>query len=187
MLNWPWSDPLKILKKRIEKEKEEPAVLVKFEDISDMLDSLKGRKPSIIERIKWDLQDLTWKIYRFFKPAHKQIRNAIPKQFVDISSLIVIVNFEFIKSFHDNEMHIVDWEYDEHYKEFKNWINSAYDYITIERPELEKELSNSYPPPKMKGTYEEKYKDVIRLEKLIETKDTEILFELIKRRKMFWS
>jgi hypothetical protein len=35
--------------------------------------------------------------------------------------------------------------------------------------------------------YEVKYKDVIRLEEEIKTKDTELLTELIKRREYFWT
>ena len=35
--------------------------------------------------------------------------------------------------------------------------------------------------------YEVKYAEVIRLEKLIEEKDTELLTQLVKRREMFWT
>lgn len=187
MVIWPWQSLFKILNKRKEDLDKNPDNIIRFTSVDDFMDKIKQSKPSIFKRIIWMVNDITWKVYRYFKPAHPQIRKSIPKEFVDISSLIVTVNFEFIKTFHDNEMDLIDWEHNEDYKQFKNWIDSAYNYIMFERPELEKELSNSYPPPKMKGTYEEKYKDVIRFEKLIETKDTEILLQLIKRREMFWS
>ena len=105
-----------------------------------------------------------------------------------------------------------DWEgTGEHAVEFAKWLESAYDYITIERPKLEKDMDNAYPPLrpmeewfepcdtddkgkvtmlKMKDdgkTYEEKYGEVNRLEQLIQDKDLDILTQLVKYRHFFWA
>jgi hypothetical protein len=154
------------------------------------------------------------KIRPVFIPRNSRYRKVIPRNWTDVTSLIKIVNFEFIKGFYEGEyLHgNTDWEGTGiHAVEFARWLESAYDYITIERPQLEKDMDNAYPPLrpieewfevcetdksgkikilKMKDdgkTYEEKYGEVNRLEKLINDKDTEILIQLIKYRGFFWS
>jgi hypothetical protein len=165
----------------------------------------------------WDLFPYRWSMYYydnikpFFSPRNKRIRKAIPRQYRDISSLIADVNFEFIKAFYEDEYKsdIVDWEATEHHKEFADWLEKAYEYITKTKPQLEKDLENAYPPskpfeewfervPQEDGTtrmymkddgipYEVKYKEVNRIEEEIKNKDTELLIELIKRRDYFWT
>jgi len=154
------------------------------------------------------------KIRPIFSPQNNRYRKAIPRTWTDVSSLIEIVNFEFIKGFYEGEyLHgSTDWEGTGiHAVEFARWLESAYDYITIERPQLEKDMDNAYPPLKpieewfepcetdekgnvktlkMKDdgkTYEEKYGEVNRLEQLIQDKDLEILTRLVKYRHFFWS
>jgi hypothetical protein len=168
----------------------------------------------------WDALDLfpySWrmtyydKIKPIFKPQNQRIRKFIPRTYKDISHLMVDVNFEFIREFYEDEYKadIVDWEATEHHSEFAKWLESAYTYITKERPQLEINLSNAYPP--FKGfdemfkpsitkdgkkmyeladdgiPYEVKYKEVNRIEQLIEDTDTEILTEFVKRRNYFWT
>jgi hypothetical protein len=165
----------------------------------------------------WDILPYRWNMYYYdyirpiFNPSNKRLRKAIPRKWADISSLIVDINFEFIKAFYEDEYKegIVDWDATENHKEFADWLTKAYSYIVIERPMLEKKMLDSYPPlrgfdemfePKTDESgkkffefkddgvpYEEKYKEVNRLEKEIETKDSEILIELVKRRNYFWT
>jgi len=165
----------------------------------------------------WDLLPYRWSMYYydhikpFFSPRNKRIRKAIPRRYADISSLIVDVNFELIKAFYEDEYKadIVDWNATEHHKEFADWLEKSYEYVIKTRPQLEKDLENAYPPSKPieemfelktdeKGKrlfefkddgvpYEVKYKDVIRIENEIQSKDTEVLIELIKRRDYFWT
>ena len=171
-------------------------------------------------RSGWDLLPFGWKIRYYDKirpvyaPQNKRYRKAIPRTWVDTSHLIEIVNFEFIKGFYEDEyLHgHTDWEgTGEHAVTFAHWLESAYDYITVERPQLEKDMDNAYPPLRPlnemfipcetdeKGkvkmfkmvddglSYEEKYGEVNRLEQLIQDKDTEILTQLVKYRHFFWS
>jgi len=170
-------------------------------------------------RSVWDLLPFKWKMNYYdkvrpiFAPQNKRYRKAVPRTWCDVSQLIEIVNFEFIKGFYEGEyLHgHTDWEgTGEHAVEFAKWLESAYDYITIERPVLEKDMDNAYPPlrpidewfeetdetlngqklfrmKERKESYEELYGEVNRLEQLIQDKDTEILAQLIKYRYFFWS
>jgi hypothetical protein len=169
----------------------------------------------------WDILPHRWqrfyydKIKTIFKPHHSRLRKAIPRQWNDLTSIIVDVNFEMIKSFYEDEYSkdIVDWESDEHHKTFAQWLESAYKYITIERPQLEKQKDVSYPESNfddlfgepetdkhgnvtriMKSCeerygkpYEEVYGEVNKLENLIDQKDTETIISLIKNRNYFWT
>lgn len=149
-------------------------------------------------------------IKTIFYPHNKRIRKSVPRQYSDISHLIEIVNFKFVEVFYEDEYidGNIDWNSTEEHKEFSLWLESAYKYIKIERPKLEEELNNSYPPLKPIDEmfkpiekdgkrwyqmvddgvpYEVKYAEVNRLEKQIMDRDTEILTEIIKRRSYFWS
>ena len=166
----------------------------------------------------WDILPYSWNMWYYdklrpiFAPKHSRLREAIPRQWCDISSLIVDVNFEFIKTFYEEEYldGVVDWSATELHKEFAVWLEQSYLYITKERLELEKQKDEAY--PKKDGClfddfeevtdergrklyqlkddgipYDVKYGEVNRLEKLIEDKDTDILIQIIKRREYFWT
>jgi len=165
----------------------------------------------------WDLFPYSWKMTYYdkikpiFKPQNQRIRKSIPRTWVDVTELVVSVNFEFIKAFYEDEYKadIVDWEATEHHKEFAEWLEGAYEYITNIRPQLEINLQNAYPSHKgfddmfeLKTDengkrlfqfkddgvpYEIKYKEVNRIEEEIRNRDTEVLTELIKRREYFWT
>jgi hypothetical protein len=166
----------------------------------------------------WDILPYRWNMWYYdvlkpiFKPKNSRLRKVIPRQWRDVSCLIVDVNFEFIKAFYEDEYldGVVDWNDTEHHKEFADWLEKSYLYITKERPELEKEKENSYPKTsvdffnsfekivdeqgrtmyQMKDDgipYDVKYAEVNRLEKIIEDTDTEILTQIIKRREYFWT
>ncbi|NBO36398.1 hypothetical protein EBU91_02515, partial [bacterium] len=77
-------------------------------------------------------------IRTIFKPHHKRLRKAIPRQWSDISHLIVMVNFEFIKSFYEDEYvkGIVDWDATQPHQKFSTWLEKTYYYIMVERPKL---------------------------------------------------
>jgi hypothetical protein len=170
-------------------------------------------------RSGWDLLPSGWKnryynkIRPIFNPENKRLRKAIPRTWADTSYLIEIINFEFIKSFYEDEyLHgHTDWVgTGKHAVKFARWLESAYDYITIERPQLEKDIDNAYPPlrpieewfeesnetlngkklfkmKKCEESYEELYGKVDRLEQLIQEKDSKILTQLVKYRRFFWT
>lgn len=165
-----------------------------------------------------DIVPITWRYFYYdyikpiFRPCHQKLRKSVPKTWVDLSEVLEIVNFQIIKSFYEEEYlaGIVDWEgTSEKHKEFAQWLESAYKYITEERPALEKQRDDSYPDSRpfndcfkeskdsegrrvfqyvsLPGSYEDHYGEVDRLEKLIDDKDTEILIALIKNRDYLWT
>ena len=134
-----------------------------------------------------------YKIRSIFKPFHQDIRNAIPREWADVTSLIVDVNFAMIKSFKkEADESYVDWDGTENHREFMNWLNSAVHWITIGRPKCEAQVDALYPPHPLtdlqKGkSYEELYGEVNKMEKLIEDTDTKILKQMIEYRGYFWT
>jgi hypothetical protein len=167
----------------------------------------------------WDILPSGWKfryfdhIYPIFNPQNERVRKIIPRKWVDISSLIENVNFEFVKAFYEEEYidGIVDWDAQPEHREFADWLEATYAYITVERPLLEQQLDEAYPPTRSLDkmfepcevdengkvkmykmvddglTYEQKYGEVNRIEKNIEDRDTEVLLEIIKYRHFFWT
>jgi hypothetical protein len=165
----------------------------------------------------WDFVPYRWSMYYYdiikpiFRPRNKRIRKAIPRQYSDITELIVKVNFEFIKAFYEDEYKadIVDWSATEEHQNFADWLEKAYHYITVERPNLEKQRDAAYPPTKniedmferieqedgtvvcyMKDDgipYEVKYGEVNRLEQEIDDNDKRYLIDMILRKDYFWT
>ena len=165
----------------------------------------------------WDFFPFRWRLYYYdyikpiFNPSNKRIRKAIPRQYSDITNLIVMVNFEFIKAFYEDEYKadIIDWEATEAHKNFADWLEKAYNYITVERPNLELQRDNAYPDTgnfldrfvpttdddgkkayefKDDGIpYEVKYKEVNRLEQEIDDNDKRYLIDMILRKDYFWT
>lgn len=171
-------------------------------------------------RSVWDVLPFGWRMFYYdkiraiFNPQNKRYRKSIPRTWTDVSGLIEITNFEFIKGFYEDEyLHgHTDWVgTGSRAVKFAKWLESAYDYITIERPQLEKQMWDAYPPSRplkevfvpcefdekgnakmyqmveRKESYEDLYGEVNRLEKLIEDKDTKILTYLVKNRNFFWT
>jgi len=166
----------------------------------------------------WDILPYKWSMWYYdvikpiFRPSNSRIRKSVPKQYRDVTSLIVDINFEFIKAFYEDEYvdGVVDWTATEHHQEFARWLEQSYVYIIDERPELERQKDDAYPKSngclfdnfekitdergrtlyQMKDDdvpYDVKYAEVNRLEKIIEDRDTEILTQIIKRREYFWT
>ena len=153
-------------------------------------------KKNLSYKIPYQIRTAWYEFKCFFKPQNKKYRAAIPRTWADVCVLIEDVNFSFVKGFYEDEYikSIVDWSNSgEHVFKFAKWLEKAYEYITIERPQLQKDLDSAYPELTSsrlindKLSYEEKYGEVIRIEKLIQDKDTKILTEIIKYREYFWT
>jgi hypothetical protein len=167
----------------------------------------------------WDVLPRYWKYYYWdyigpiIEPQNSRYRKVIPRKWADASSLIEVVNFEFVKGFYEDEYvnGVVDWNAQPEHQEFAKWLEDAYAYITVKRPILVQQMEDAYPElPSMSEifkpceldedgnikkykmvddgrTYEEKYGEVNRIEKIIDDRDTEILTEIVKRRHYFWT
>ena len=154
-------------------------------------------KKNLSYKIPYQIRDGWYKFKCFFNPKNKKYRAAIPNTWADVCVLIEDVNFAFIKGFYEDEYKSgwVDWEGSgEPTSKFAEWLEKAYQYITVERPQLQKDLDAAYPPLTAKrlteinrDSYEEEYAEVHRIEKLIQDKDTKILTETIKYRQYFWT
>ena len=98
-----------------------------------------GRATTLFVLLPWSFRNWYYdNIKVIFCPQHKRLRKAIPKTWSDISSLIVNVNFEFIKSFYEDEFSkgTVNWDATEPHGKFAAWLTDAYFYITVRRPDL---------------------------------------------------
>lgn len=138
-------------------------------------------------------RDSKYAIKCFFKPYHSDIRKAVPRQWADISSLIVDVNFAMIASFKkEADESCVNWDGTEKHREFKDWLDSAANWIQEGRPNLKKQAMNAYPPNPLpqylRGkTYDELYGEVNRIEELIDATDVNILKQMIDYREYMWT
>lgn len=147
--------------------------------------------------IPYQIRDGWYKFKCFFNPKNKKYRAVIPNTWVDVCMLIEDVNFAFIKGFYEDEYKngIVDWEASgDECSKFAKWLKKAYHYVTVERPQLQKDLDAAYPPLTAKrltevnrNTYEQDYAEVHRIETLINKSDTKILTEVVKYRQYFWT
>jgi hypothetical protein len=147
-----------------------------------------------------------------FKPEHRKLRESIPRTWADTVSLIVKVNFAMITEFYEDEylLGFVDWKgSSKEHGLFEKWLQKTYKYIKEERVVLMAKLDSAYPPVKSLNDmfeetidnngkksyllkddgipYKTKYKEVLRLEKLIHKKDTDILKNMIDNRDYFWT
>lgn len=80
------------------------------------------------------------------------------------------------------------WDWHETHRGAEEKIRKIYKYIKEERPQLEKELEESYPPfegfPLKEGL---DFSEVYRLEALIEQRDSEAMNGIIEVRGFLWS
>jgi hypothetical protein len=153
------------------------------------------------ERVKYMIPYKVKEFYRtkievIWKPKHSRIRKIVPKYWVDLDEVLLLVNFEIVKSFYEDEFvnGFVDWTSDKVHRKFGKWLEKAYAYITKGRPELKKAMYDAYPETKgfAKGkmsrlTYNQLYGEVDRLERLIHDTDTKLITELVKQRDFLWT
>lgn len=133
-----------------------------------------------------------YNIKRFFKPCSPRFFKSWRRwEYMDKVEAIQIVNFAMIQDFWHDEINrdYVDWESDTAHKIFYEWIKSAISWIEVERQICENRLSEAYNIAHKKNTknYYEKYSEVHEIEKLIDEKDEQILIDMIKYRKFFWT
>lgn len=188
---YPWTNVKKELEKRSKELDEDKVKCYSVEDLEasifDRVDKMTWYE-SLYISIKFRFHDLVWNVYRFFKPCHQRVRKVIPKRWCDLTELTLLVNFEIIKSFVEEEMDSINWESDPEHKKAGEWLKASYKYITETKPRLEKELEEAYKNvPKGKLPYEEKYKEVNRCENTIRELDKAILIGIANYREFLWS
>lgn len=140
-------------------------------------------------------RQLKYFLRTLFFPENALIRNSIPKRGCDVTHLITVMNFAAILQFKEEaDKSVVNWN-DEHTEEFKKWLDSAVVWIKEGKANLEKKLDEAYPdiylirsvPTLGEEQIKDLYKEVKRLEELIEQTDENILVQMIKYRDYFWT
>lgn len=148
--------------------------------------------------------DVIHPITTWFNPRQKWLTDVIPTRWCDKPELLVAVNFAILVDFVESEKGLsqldIDWD-----DELKNGhvsqgyvdqviliygeLRDVYNYIKTERPDLEKQLNDSYPPyPDSSGVpYAVAYAETNRLEKLIEQRETWALNKIIEHRGVLWT
>ena len=182
------------------------------------------RRPSMLANRFWR-SDVISPITAWFNPRQKWLTSVIPNRWCDKVELVPLVNFAILIDFVEQENGLnqldTDWEqelkdghvsqeYVDNVMRVYGELKGVYNYIKNERPQLEKDLENSYPEPKIPfneiftplefgsaemastetiygGSYEEVYGETNRLEKLIEDRDTWALRKIIEHRGVLWT
>lgn len=146
-------------------------------------------------RLNRGWRSFRYKVKTFFIPENAMIRKAVPVRYADTASIILEINFAAILQFKkEADASYVDWQAQDTHAEFKKWLDEACVWISEGRAKLEKEKDSAYPDielvklPCLSGDdYNELYKEVNRLEALIDQTDENILIQMIKYRNYFWT
>jgi hypothetical protein len=154
----------------------------------------------LVENIEYKLTrkwySLRYHVKTFFRPENEMIRKAVSKRHADITSIILDVNFAIILQFKkEADASCVDWQAHDSHAEFKKWLDAACVWISEGRANLEKEKDRAYPDislsellkPSSRKECNNLYKEVYRLEALIEQTDENVLTQMIKYRNYFWT
>jgi hypothetical protein len=185
---WPWQSPEKELKKRLEEANKEDFISIKIVP-EDFFDSLLNR-PKPIFYVRWYysvsyyLNDLSWTIYRFFRPCHKKIRDSIPKKWIDVSDLIRIVNFQIIVSFYEDEYKHAYMEFE---REFVVWLEHAYFYIKTDRNRMLDQIDLLHEQNFGFPFRDRNYESINSLEDEITNLDQKVLKNMMEFRAYFWT
>jgi hypothetical protein len=181
-------------------------------------------EPSLLCNRFWR-DDVIYPITSWFNPKQKWLTRVIPNTWCDKTELVPLVNFAILIDFVEKEdgLNQLDMDWDKEMKDghvSQDYVDNVmrvygdlkavYNYIKAERPQLEKDLVNSYPKPlihfdemftplpgdcaQMKttekiygGSYEEVYAETNRLEKLIDERETWALQKIIEYRRYLWT
>lgn len=149
------------------------------------------------------------------KDENKNLRDSIPKQWVDICDLIPRINYTLVEEFYTKEYRpsIDTWKKNPETKNFSKWLEEFYNFIKVEMPRINKEILSSTPDVPLnkwfkkekdinsKSTihrlksceelfgksYQQVYGKSLRLEEKLRKLETKFLKELIDYRFFFWT
>jgi hypothetical protein len=187
MNTWPWTN----IKKELMKRSETASTGESFTSVDDLMESIKSIKypwyESAYNHVVWTLNDWVWGVYRWMRPCHAMVRDAIPKRFIDGVELIRQVNFAIIQEFYEQESDSVDWRAHEEHQKFYSWLQHAYEYIASGRLLKEQELNQAWKNIDANKPGLSKYSHVQAIEDQIEQQDDKILVEMMQYRKYFWT
>ena len=174
--------------------------------------------------IPYKLRDFYYSVRDFFSPRQRWLTKKIPNHWCDKVFLIPHLLFECLVHYVEKEEGLqdqIDWSQDlkdghvsQQYLDAiikrDKTLRSAYNYIKFERPELERQHTNSYPKTisaniprfvenkdghymmrsceELYGApYEQAYAETNRLEKLIAKKDMMTMKTIVKYHEHLWT
>lgn len=132
-----------------------------------------------------------------FRPANRDLIKLISRRPMDYCDYMLQVNFMIILKFKKEyeERYAQDPDAHEETLAMRAWLKSAHSWITEGRGNMNKELDKAYEDVNLtlainnftSYDYAEDYKEVNRIEKLINDTDTEILNGMVKYREYLWT
>ena len=187
MNTWPWTN----IRKELEKRSQNAEECIAFVSVDEMIQHIKSIKTpwyvSAYNNIMWTINDWVWSVYRWVRPCHALVRDSIPKSWMDGVELIREVNFAIIKEFYEHESNRVDWSACDEHKEFYQWLQSSYEYITCSRLMKEQELQQAWERVDASVAGAARYAQIDAIENYITQQDDAILTQMMHYRKYFWS
>lgn len=146
--------------------------------------------------------DYKWKIYYLFHPQHSELHKTIAREWRDLTGIIPDFLFACIKSYVEKELNGKIPHHDIkkaskfekslliNENKFYNELKKCYQYITIERLELEKleseELRRCSENKDKSLSYYKKYKSYILIERKLKYYDDKWLTWIVKFRDCLW-
>ena len=125
-----------------------------------------------------------------FKPRQRWIKDHIEyNKWCDKTELIPNFLFGCVVHLVEKEQWIehIDYAASEHHAEFARELQECYDYIKVRRPNLEKEIDEAYQNLPQVSDYEEKYAEVIRIEKEIDKMDKHFMIWIVTNKGFMWT
>jgi hypothetical protein len=166
-------------------------------------------KEKIRYMIPYWIRDLYYKTCCFFNPRNKWLTKKIPKTWVDKDYIIELCLIESLREFVEGEDGLgqyeqsqTDPEYPAWQKQFDRELKEAYEIITIQLPQLQKQMDEAWDkvekPPlgadellkwlnNPTPTYEERYGNIDRLEKEIDDLRTKVMTWIVVNRAKMWT
>lgn len=144
----------------------------------------------ILPKYKYNWYD---KLKCTFKPRQRWIKKHIEyKQWCDKTELIPKFLYGCVVHFVEDEkaFEVTDWVgTSKKHAKFANELEECYDYIKTGRPLLEQQLEDAYASIKFpdSATYEEKYADVIDIEKALDDADAKYTQWIVKNVGHMWT
>ena len=151
-----------------------------------------------MRRFIFKLKDFGRKIYRQFFPCHKKVRAAIPRQWRDLTEIIVEVNLAIIADFKEEfYCGYIDWDHPEDSRRFKEWYIQALEWVENTRPKYVAEsaayLEKAFDIPDKLTDFSDVKTDELslkhheRLEQLIDETDKMFIKQMVDFKSYFWT
>ena len=142
-----------------------------------------------IRKLMYKLKDIKLDVKGRTINPRKEMRNKVfPHRWNDLTESIVTFHLEALIEFVDREKCFDNIEYnsDNHHREFAKGLKECYDYAKITRPSLKLKLEEAYKDVPFEGDFLVVYKEVNKITTDMKEYDTKVCEWVIKNRDYFW-